>query len=427
MIFESAVSALRDMWETNQFLNGGLVLMLLGALLAALRNVPRHLFKAARHRWLVTVEIRREHELQRWVAWWLGRHLEGGRRNLKASLRNSGREEPEVIYEPGNGHHLLRWRRRWFLIQRELSEGGKEMGVQEDIYRVMTIARTAAPVRELLETARSEGIAHAAQAHRVFYSMPGHWQSLQDRRGRPLGSVVLPESVAEGMLEDCRSFFDARAWYHERGLPWRRGYLLHGPPGGGKSSVVTAIATELDVPLYWLNLRQTSMSDGYLVELMSMMRSRSILLLEDLDCALLGRDEKAPDSDRASQVTMSGLLNAIDGVLAGEGRVLFITTNRLDKIDSALRRPGRTDVKLEIGYATPDQAERLFLRFFPGDVAGADAFAASLPPETSMARLQEVLLCSARTGPKAVRDLRCVASETGVDAVPMVPMMELWG
>jgi len=107
-------------------------------------------------------------------------------------------------------------------------------------------------------------------------------------------------------------------------------------------------------------------------------------------------------------VTLSGLLNALDGVSSREGRVLFLTTNHPDRLDPALIRPGRVDLKLELGHAVPDQARRLFLWFYQDCGLSscaleslADRFAAQVPRgKICMAAIQEHLLRH-RGAPKA--------------------------
>ena len=72
-----------------------------------------------------------------------------------------------------------------------------------------------------------------------------------------------------------------------------------------------------------------------------------------------------------SSVTFSGFLNALDGVASGEERIIFMTTNHVEKLDPALIRPGRVDLMEHIDDASPEQARRLFERFF-GDSDSAD-------------------------------------------------------
>ncbi|KOO26071.1 mitochondrial chaperone bcs1, partial [Chrysochromulina tobinii] len=206
------------------------------------------------------------------------------------------------------------------------------------------------------------------------------------RRRRPLHSVVLDDGVAEHLVGDVREFVDSSRWYIDRGIPYRRGYLLHGAPGCGKSSFVAALAGELGYDICILNLSDAGLTDDRLAHALSTTPPMALVLLEDVDAAFVKRE--AGDR-RATHVTFSGLLNALDGVAAGEERILFMTTNHLERLDPALIRPGRVDVIHEVGPATKSQARRMFLKFFPTEEAHADAFARTLEGvDLSMAVLQ---------------------------------------
>ena len=269
--------------------------------------------------------------------------------------------------------------------------------------------------------------------------------------GRSIDSVILAPRVGEGssggskqvdqaraLLEDAREFLGAERWYADRGIPYRRGYLLHGMPGGGKSSLVMAVASELKLPIYLLTLSSDQMCDDALLQLMQTMTTTpSILLLEDVDAAhtavavrevgdgageqakqqaveqdkdaaggeqgvattmmlniterLLEQSrvdgkqrarereqerEEGRDKQSGGRLTLSGLLNALDGPTATMGRLLFMTTNHKSLIDSALLRAGRIDYELAFGAVTQRQCERLFSRFYCDYSAAAAAAAA---------------------------------------------------
>ncbi len=144
----------------------------------------------------------------------------------------------------------------------------------------------------------------------------------------------------------------------------------------------------------------------------------TLLLIEDVDCVF--KDSRSTTGDTG--VTLSGLLNALDGVSSREGRVLFLTTNHPERLDPALVRPGRVDRKIELGHATPDQARRLFLWFYrdsglcPSDLGGeADRFAAQVPHgKLCMAAIQEHLLRHRRTPEVAAHEV--IFEEVSTDA-----------
>ena len=243
--------------------------------------------------------------------------------------------------------------------------------------------------------------AHAASSPRtpgvsILTAQDRSWSSTSWQQKRPLGSVVLAEGVLEEVLADLREFYRSGAWYGDRGIPYRRGYLLHGPPGTGKTTMVLALAGELSLSVSVLSLSSRLMSDDALRELVDALPAGTLLLIEDVDCIF--KEHRATDVQTG--VTLSGLLNALDGVSSRDGRVLFMTTNHPERLDPALVRPGRVDRKVELGHATPDQARRLFLWFYRGcgiemvELARlAEHFAAQVPPEkVCMATIQEHLL-----------------------------------
>ncbi len=139
-----------------------------------------------------------------------------------------------------------------------------------------------------------------------------------------------------------------------------------------------------------LNLGTGSLDDNELASLLADLPVNTILLIEDIDCVF--RDRKGTE-DKQNKITFSGLLNALDGVAAAEGRILFATTNHLERLDPALIRPGRIDRQVEIGFATTEQLRRMFVRFYDGvDALLAEEFIALVPDRrVPMSSLQNVL------------------------------------
>lgn len=227
-------------------------------------------------------------------------------------------------------------------------------------------------------------------------------ESDRKQPGRSIASVVLPQcpagcelegmDQAEALLEDAREFLASESWYSERGIPYRRGYLLHGIPGGGKSSLIMAVASELRLPIYMLQLSSELISDETLNSLLQhgMHDPPTILLLEDVDLlhtAMLSRstikeqreNEAAEEGSRelrrgkdpaswkrkgAGRLSLSGLLNALDGPTATTGRLLFMTTNAKHRLDPALIRSGRIDYEIEFKSADREQICRFVNRFY---------------------------------------------------------------
>jgi chaperone BCS1 len=159
-----------------------------------------------------------------------------------------------------------------------------------------------------------------------------------------------------------------------------------------ESSFIQALAGELEYNICVLNLAERYLSDDRLNMLLSIVPQRSIILLEDVDAAFASDRSKATGAD-ANALTFSGFLNALDGVVSSEGRIVFMTTNHIDRLDPAILRPGRVDVKVYVGNATEHQIRLMFLRFYEGEVELANEFIRKLgDTAVSTAQLQGLFL-----------------------------------
>ncbi|GLT47729.1 hypothetical protein SLA2020_213970 [Shorea laevis] len=195
------------------------------------------------------------------------------------------------------------------------------------------------------------------------------WESTVFKHPARFDTLAMdPETKAE-IINDLEAFVREKEFFWRVGRSWKRGYLLHGPPGTGKSSLVAAIANRLRYSIYDLQL-QSVRSDAELRRLLTSISGRSILLVEDIDCSIkasldrtkirdkqeeYGEDE--PDHRLSSSdpgITLSGLLNFTDGLWSSfeDERLIIFTTNDKDKLDPALLRPGRIDREIYMGYCT---------------------------------------------------------------------------
>lgn len=418
---------LRTLLSGNQFLSGGFVLMVLGAAAALARQWPARAWQWCLHRLFIEVEVPMSDEAFFWVYDWLALQPYGKKRSRSLSVRtfNSSnsprailkrvfdtapedyigdrRNLPDIILSPAPGTHWLFWQGTFLSIRRVREQaddnGSSKKNTMQDKERfyINALTRNRAVVLKLLCEARD--LAYPPEEKTVSIYIPaGHasnryWECSQHRQPRQAGSLVLAEGLYESLHEDVHKFCNNRQWYLERGIPYRRGYLLHGPPGNGKSSTVLALASEMSLNICVINLGNSLMGDEELTTMMNNLPDESILLFEDIDCVF---NQRQGTADKENKLTFSGLLNAIDGVAAPEGHVLIMTTNHPENLDPALTRPGRCDVRVHLQNATQEQAERLFLRFFPGATSHAKKFAAQIEDDQyCMAAIQGHLVRNA--------------------------------
>lgn len=173
---------------------------------------------------------------------------------------------------------------------------------------------------------------------------------------RYIDTVFLPHGEKEALMSDIDYFLEHEQEYAKIGAPWHRGYLLYGPPGNGKTSLVQALAHHYDRSVYNLPLSVIN-SDSQLLERLNQMQGASLLLVEDID---IFKDSVNRENQKHNGPTLAGLLNAFDGINTPNGLITFFTTNNKESLDEALVRPGRMDMHLELKAPNHHQLTSMF-------------------------------------------------------------------
>ncbi|KAI0398251.1 P-loop containing nucleoside triphosphate hydrolase protein [Xylariaceae sp. FL0594] len=340
--------------------------------------------------------------------------------------RQEARTRPK--YVPAPGQHTFRWNGWYFRLQRRKAsilsdEYGLAAFKDQDDLIISCISRSPGPIKELLAHAKEQYYSQHEARTTVKRPSPEkmrqshhNWQVVASRPVRDMRTVILDQEQKLQVLADMNEYLHPATprWYANRGIPLRRGYLFHGPPGTGKTSLSFSLAGVFGLDIYVISLLEPSLTEEDLGNLFTSLPRRCIILLEDIDTAGLRRtgEEKPADGeepavadadsgaakesgenvakksasdsgaldikelakalkqeteDQKKGISLSGLLNAIDGVSSHEGRILIMTTNRPESLDSALIRPGRVDLQVQFTNATKEQASELFLRIYDGD------------------------------------------------------------
>ncbi|GJJ68570.1 mitochondrial chaperone BCS1 [Entomortierella parvispora] len=363
----------------NQFAAGGFQLALIGGILAGVRLLGSHALDYIKKRIVVTAEFDSRDESYSWILNWLSDHPYAKKATQFSVSTTIARGAQKINGEGGDGItattyflpapglHFFWYKNRllWMYRERVRPSGSTVAtsgGPAVENITISTLGRSRDLIQSLIMEAQSKFI-DRDKARTVIFAADqyGNWRRTKSRPKRPLDTIVMDPKLKNYIVNDAKEFLASESWYAERGLPFRRGLLLYGSPGTGKTSFIHALAGELGLNIYVVNLSSKTITDDTLSELVSETPTRCLLLIEDVDAAFVQRESK----DAAVGITFSGLLNSVDGVSAQEGRILCMTTNHLDRLDEALIRPGRVDVRARFGKATKSQAQELFTKFFP--------------------------------------------------------------
>jgi len=394
---------LRDLLD-NQVFIGGVGAIITGSLLFLMKSIPLHIWNVLLDQLTVSLTIRGDEEAYHWFSKLLASHPRmNSLRNLMLIDQHSQDNRYYAKtwnFHPGYGVFYIRF---GYTIIRVIKVNEKEQQItggywqktkasDKDKVILTTFGRSQEPLRKLI--AEAEKLRAVKDGLQVYIPNGQNWGVLPIKAKRDLDSIYLPKSIKTDILSDANWFYSNKTWFKEKGIPHRRGYLFHGLPGTGKTSLAAALASHLNKPLYYLNLNSVT-SDQELSALFQNSSEEAIYLIEDIDCSYMTKDRVVERDQTAVEfhVTLSGLLNAIDGIVASEGRILIMTTNHVQKLDTALIRPGRIDRSWEFSSIAVEEAIQMIKSFCP-DLTDEQALilAKKLPAKTP-AELQCLLMC----------------------------------
>jgi chaperone BCS1 len=387
----------------NEFASGGLLLMIIGGISVWLRSIPATLWYWIVRQTTMVVTVKDDDAAFTWVKeWFLEQKFLGRIRHvdLDTTLRNE-----RIAMIPAPGKHWFWFGGRpfevWFLrTENTLEKAGRRM----ESLTFRTFGRDRGRLQYFVEDVvrchkKREGV------HSYLYMYNDGWDYVAAYSPRVLESVLLEPGEKELLLQDVSQFRRSKQRYARLGVPYHRGYLFYGPPGTGKTSLVSALGAHFGMSIYAVNLSE--FNDRSLMNAVNDVPRNSVLLFEDIDCMRssqsrsgaepggIKNDSATGTKENASAqigVTLSGLLNVLDGFYAPTGVLFVMTTNHVEKLDSALLRPGRIDYRLYLGKASHYQKMELYRRFFP-DASEPEAkeFVEASAAET-MAEFQGLLL-----------------------------------
>ena len=266
---------------------------------------------------------------------------------------------------------------------------GKDGTIYEDVY-ILYLGDNAEEGRETIFELCKEAIKEKKCIGYfktlLWHSQGEFWKDESMIPERDMESVVLDRTLKRNIIDDMNEFVEGstKEWYKTHGIPYKRGYLFSGPPGVAKTSTIRALATMFKRNIYRINIVGPNMTDASLIFAINSVSKDAIIVFEDID-ALFDQNRNKKDD---TYVSFSGLLNCLDGVGIGRGQLFILTTNHAEKLDPALLRKGRVDNHFEFNYCSKEQAQDMFLRFYPGSEDLSTVFSDTINEPTSTAELQ---------------------------------------
>lgn len=325
-------------------------------------------------------------------------------------------------YEPNFGSDRFWHAGRMFTFSRSKKEKPRSIWNSNDtqFLVIQCVGRSTEPIKELLNHIKRWTLTKEHKMTSVYRPAPKEerrdcaWDRQSCRPSRPMSTVSLDQEQKAKIVMDINEYLHPASarWYAARGIPYRRGYLFHGPPGTGKTSLSFALAGIFGLDIYCISLMEIGLTESDLNKLFTTLPRRSVVLLEDIDSAGLRRTDDDTPSDAStpsesddgvkvealtrlpgvgaalsgplkSLISLSGLLNAIDGAASHEGRVLIMTTNHVSKLDPALIRPGRVDLQVHFTLATRAQTRDIFTRMYTSPATATPTLPSPPPSKPS--------------------------------------------
>lgn len=369
--FMGQVKFFGELTKDNPVLGGIIGLYGAGILAYVTKEIPGKVIASVKSfihkQFTISIKISNyEHTLYNsFLKWYEEENFSKKSRTLIAEDTYSGKRQFKI--GAGLGNHYFVKNKRIFKLTRSEKELQSSKAVKETIV-ITTYGRSRKPFEDLMKNCAPDR--PTTSNLNVYRWNLKDWEHGYSQKPRGLDTVILGSGIKDNLIKHLKDFSDNENWYMKNGIPYRTGILLEGPGGTGKTSIVRALCSHLNTSLYLINLGV--LTDGSFEKAMSSVPKGAVVLIEDIDAFNIqlnreGKGSVAKDivSEMTGGLSISGILNGIDGIAGSEGRILIATTNHPEKLDKALTRPGRFDLTQHIGYLDNESFVRLFNRYFP--------------------------------------------------------------
>lgn len=376
---------MNDISGGNGFLAGTLSLWLLSVVSYLCRGIPRAIFQFLKRNFTTSMTINnggyaQEQTIYNFIKWL--------QPNMSTSMSRTLSVETDIagdVYGDsaslgiGFGlHFVFREGRMFWIYKNKLESSGSNLEKYE--ITISTIGRSHDPFKSMVKEFMPKPDKDKNNIYRLCTS--GDWVKYRMIPKRPMQSIAINKELRDSLLSQITHFKKNRQWFYARALAYKLTYILHGMPGTGKTSIIKSIASEFDMNLCIININY--MSDMLLESAFSTVPDNSIIIIEDFDSSTVttsrgiqyqnssdeSMENKAPRETSSEKsgfglLSLTGLLNALDGVIPIDNCIVFMTTNDIGKVDPAIYRKGRVDHILEIGELGTEEIREYTEYLFP--------------------------------------------------------------
>lgn len=342
---------------------GAVSLWLLGIFSYLMRNIPNKVFKLLNKQCFTRLSLMSTsgsyHNFLEWL------ETNGYTKKIRSLKITCGRYGDESATKSiGYGEHYFLYKFRLFSLKMNRIETNAHMEKDEIIISVL--GRSQKFLGKIFDEINNMNL---EKDNLIVHKYNGEcWSQTSEQCKRNIDTVFLNVDVKNTVINYIENFIEKEDWYINNGLSYQTGILLYGPPGCGKTSLVKAVASMLNREIYVLSASRLS----YIENAMSNLPKNSILLIEDIDTESVtinrfttSGSDKSNTEDQFSFANLSDILNSIDGIVSSHGRILIATTNHESKLDKALTREGRFDLKIELKHADNSVVKQFFNNYYP--------------------------------------------------------------
>ena len=373
----SLYDQLSAMTNNNQVLSGVVALWGLTVVTWAMRNIPMSIYRTCKRQFITSMTLNNTtyasrmycHNLMRWFE---QNNYSNHSRTFKLSIKDpwassdfdyNDDDKKLDSLSAGYGVHFFfyKWRLCWMTVNKLESSGSENQKEEITIYK---LGRGNKILSDLVsEFAPKPKI----DENFVYEYREGEWVSSSKIPYKNIDALALDDDKLDFINNTVYNFLNSREWFYERNIPFKMVNILSGKPGSGKTSIIKAIASLYDRNICVLRLN--SVTDITLQTALTTLPKKSIVIIEDVDTYGVTQDRTPSGDDgddkKFSFLTMSGLLNALQGIVELDDVIMFMTTNHLEKIDKAVRRVGRIDHVIEVNEMSECAIKSYSERMFP--------------------------------------------------------------